>query len=481
MDDLGAIALLLGVRDNDLQGLSTTDLAGIAVVQGDPTTQERHCLRSFSDLEPSGTATAAASCRAFILDRVTTALDFLDASGNPSADFRDALTVSLAVRGQVLANLPGFYVHMGQALHALQDSVSHSYRTSDAHAITAILNWLNVVEDDLDEATEGPEHNSSLDRCVGLDAFRQTRLQVAEDESAALLLAALGPGTRAARLAQVNTLLDSAFVLQPGCNAANNWCNAAERKYPAQFGGCAEPGGASLLCVLALLAFGFARRRRAASRSLLALLALLAASPVPARAEESQSDQALEERFADRPALGVAVELGGAIDHTAVDVGLGARLRLNPRWLLGLDVEWNPWLSLDGTHAQPGALNIYATGIPPLAALERAPRPADLGAPGRLDHPLPALRRAQMDHRFVYGRVAPGPGVGGLAHGLADRRSRRCLLPGAAAARRAVWLSAISLHRRAAVGRIGRSITSRSILQSRSTMESPPPRSPRRR
>jgi len=26
-------------------------------------------------------------------------------------------------------------------------------------------------------------------------------------------------------------------------------------------------------------------------------------------------------------------------------------------------VEWNPWLSLDGTHAQPGSLNIFATGI----------------------------------------------------------------------------------------------------------------------
>jgi len=306
MDDLGAISLLLGVRDNDLQGLSTTDLAGIAVVQGDPTTQERHCLRSFSDLEPTGTATAVASCRAFILDRVTTALDFLDASGNPSADVRDALTISLAVRGQVLANLPGFYVHMGQAMHALQDSVSHSYRTSDAHAITAILNWLNVVEDDLDEATEGPEHNSSLDRCVGLDAFRQERLQVAEDESAALLLAALGPGTREERLAQVNTLLDSAFVIQPGCSAANNWCDAPERKYPAQFGGCAEPGRASLACVAVLLFFAFVRRRRAASFPLLSLLALLAAAPAPARAEESPSDAALEERFADRPALGVS-------------------------------------------------------------------------------------------------------------------------------------------------------------------------------
>ena len=43
-----------------------------------------------------------------------------------------ALPVGLAIRGEVTVPLPGFYVRLGQALHALQDSFTHSYRTADA-------------------------------------------------------------------------------------------------------------------------------------------------------------------------------------------------------------------------------------------------------------------------------------------------------------------------------------------------------------
>jgi hypothetical protein len=42
---------------------------------------------------------------------------------------------------------------------------------------------------------------------------------------------------------------------------------------------------------------------------------------------------------------------------------VGGRLRVTPRWLIGLDAEWNPWISLEGERIRPGAFNVYATVV----------------------------------------------------------------------------------------------------------------------
>jgi len=55
--------------------------------------------------------------------------------------------------------------------------------------------------------------------------------------------------------------------------------------------------------------------------------------------------------------------VGGSLNRTAADVAVGGRLRLTPRWLVGLDAEWNPWMSLEGEHVRVGAFNAYATVI----------------------------------------------------------------------------------------------------------------------
>jgi hypothetical protein len=59
--ELGAVSLLLGVRDNDLKGRGSTDLQALALIHGDPTTQDEHCLRNLEDEEPDGTSPAIAS------------------------------------------------------------------------------------------------------------------------------------------------------------------------------------------------------------------------------------------------------------------------------------------------------------------------------------------------------------------------------------------------------------------------------------
>jgi hypothetical protein len=372
--ELGAVALLLGVRDNDLKGRGSTDLEALAQIHGNPSTQDEHCLRALDDDEPTGTARAVARCRAYILGRVTAALDHLAADGTPDPDSRVGLPVTLAIRGRVTAPFPGFYLHLGQALHALQDSFSHSYRTADGRGVTVSLTWLHPVDDDLDEAVTGPPHSSTMDGCGHLDDFRASRADSAVQASGALLTAALGPGTRDARLAAANDVLDTYLSVTPGCTFDNGWCGAPERTYDGA-GGCGVAGGRGgwFSAGLGLLLVAAARVRRRGRLAALALLVVLAAperaaaapGPLDPRGESAAkppvASKATEARFADRPALGVVVSMGGSLNHAAMNFGIGARLRLTPRWLVGLDAEWNPWASFEGEHVRPGAFNAYAT------------------------------------------------------------------------------------------------------------------------
>jgi hypothetical protein len=61
--------------------------------------------------------------------------------------------------------------------------------------------------------------------------------------------------------------------------------------------------------------------------------------------------------------LGGEVAVGGALQNAAVAASLGLRYRLDRAWLVGLDAEYNPWISFAGSTVHSGATNFYATGI----------------------------------------------------------------------------------------------------------------------
>src|SRR6202034_2246675 len=144
--------------------------------------------------------------------------------------------------------------------HAAEDGYSHSYRSEDG-GVTEALTWLHVVDNDLNQAVDGPPHSSGLDECTSLDEFRSGRLTTAEESSTELLLAALGPGSSATRLANASSVVAQVLAYQPGCTYANGWCDAPERAYPVELYSCSssprssrDPGGvcAVLVCALAL-------------------------------------------------------------------------------------------------------------------------------------------------------------------------------------------------------------------------------------
>ena len=79
---------------------------------------------------------ALLECRAFISERIAQALEGLDATGTPDLAQRTSLSIYLSLRHRVDALLPTYYVRVGQAIHAVEDSFTHTYRTPDGMQIT---------------------------------------------------------------------------------------------------------------------------------------------------------------------------------------------------------------------------------------------------------------------------------------------------------------------------------------------------------
>ena len=270
MRDLGAATFLIGIRDNDLKGLSTAGITNLAQVHGNPDNQREHCLRDRGDDEPNGTIDAIAKCREFIKERITSALEGLNPDGTTDTSKRVDFEITLNLRGKVTATLPLYWFRMGQALHAVQDSFAHVYRSQDRMRIQVVLNWIDYVEAKDNESRDGPQHRNGMDECNDLDDLRTRNFQVATDATTELLAATLDPSLdRDAKLAAVDKALDKYMTVDdPSCSEANHWCNAPEEAYaiqpsckcsliPGDRGGAAFVGLGAAVTILAV-----ARRRR---------------------------------------------------------------------------------------------------------------------------------------------------------------------------------------------------------------------------
>ena len=218
MKDLGGVTLLVSVRDNDLKGRSSDDLTELAEVHGNPDNQDEHCLRSRTQDEPGGSEAAVSDCRTFIRGRVAEALDGLDASGRPGPRRADrAARAPVAPRGTSTRSLPTFYVRIGQAIHAVEDSFTHTYRTADGMKITVVMNWVDKADGTYDESRDGPAHATQMDVCDDSDALSTTRRTLATEASIALLRATLDPlKTKAEKMATVDGILDTYLSYSPG-------------------------------------------------------------------------------------------------------------------------------------------------------------------------------------------------------------------------------------------------------------------------
>ena len=267
--DIAAVTLLVGVRDNDLKGHHSRDITNLAAVHNDPSTQHEHCLRAPGDDEPAGSQATIDATRDFIRAQALHAIRAgIDCStGEVDLNRRTPVEVYLSMRKDGLVMAPTFHLYMGQALHAVQDSFTHAFRSNDQRRIVTALNWVELTGAEHDERRDGPPHMSDLDDCRDLDPLREDKLSAATEASTELLRISLDPAIACdQKEVEIDAFLDRWFGYEDGCSQANHWCDAPEMQFQER-PSCSAVARANpsrnvcavLFGVLALLAL---RRRR---------------------------------------------------------------------------------------------------------------------------------------------------------------------------------------------------------------------------
>ncbi len=403
LHEIGAVTLLLGVRDNDVKSFAATALDQLAPVNADPASQKQHCLRLAEQDEPTGSAAAVADCHAFIRETLLSALDGLDSSGHPDPTKREDLDVTLAIRGEVHVSVPMFYLRAGRGLHTIEDSFTHTFRSqADPTRITVVLNWVEYVDKSLDEGRDGPAHMTELDRCDDPDDLRKQRRLLAIQAGASALEVLLDSTLdREAKGRGIDAVLDKYLAYDTGnqCSLANHWCDAPENAYANSGCACATAGlaadthGGSWLAALGLGALMLSRRRRrpgsararafGSSKLLTGALSIgFALSAHVAHAEtegkpanvtpgtggpinalEGKSNSGAPGTRDPAGAFFGRLAFGASYDKPGFAGGVGVRYQLSRPFMLGFDAELNPWIAQTPTRVRTGSFNSYVSII----------------------------------------------------------------------------------------------------------------------
>jgi MYXO-CTERM domain-containing protein len=377
---IGPVTLLLGVRDNDLKQHGQ-DLEELATAASLPNLQEEHCLRAREHDEPEGSRQAVEACRTYIRQTLVSALAGLDGEGRPDSSQREKLRVTLAIRDEIEVSVPAFFLRAGRALHALQDSFTHTFRNpDDPTKVTVVLNFLEYTQDELDENVDGPAHASELDECENLDELRAERLALATEASSMALFAVLDPELALpAKEKAVDKMLDDYISFDAGseCSAEDDWCAAPELTYGSPTLGChmgpsPSQGAGAALALLMAAALRLRRRRLA---GLLAAVGVTGAAlpaqadpssgPIdgPASALQGESNAGTHGKIDKAGAFFGRVAGGASYDSAALSAGLGLRWQFAKYWMLGFDGEWNPYVAVTPAEVRRGSANAYASLI----------------------------------------------------------------------------------------------------------------------
>jgi uncharacterized protein (TIGR03382 family) len=350
-----AISLVLGVRTPDTQGVSDFGFYDLAIGANAKDEQGQHCLRSETEDGPEGDAAAVRDCRSVIEAEYWRALSTLDASGNVDPDMRESVEFNTAFQGQIDYPLSGFYYHAGRAMHAVEDSFTHTFRTADWKRIEHVFNWVDQVSCHLQEARDGHGHEKVLDQCETDIPSRDARLAAAVAAATDFMAALVMPGSRAERQIRLDAFFDAWMSYSPGCSQANGYCHDDVYAWlltspKSDIGICSGPfgcssspvrplGGMFLIAAAALVLAARRRRRLAASALVLALL-----WPREARAD------------ADGKGFHVEGRASLSVENPAYALGAAALWSLG-RAEVGGFLELNPWYGVERHSMNLGVTN----------------------------------------------------------------------------------------------------------------------------
>jgi hypothetical protein len=278
-------SLLTGVRAPDNEGFSLSNISTLRAIHDNPQDQYHHCLRSVDDDGLAGNEQAVAGCRDALLEQLTQASEQRQKPWPEQVQTRP-FTLDQYGTFKVEVWSPAYY--LGRALHALEDSFSHTLRTLSLRGVIHVMNYAEAIGGTLREERDGLPHASATDLChlVTADPARPSNKErvFAAEEAAADLLRAVAPTLAGVRMSspEVALVLDKWLDYVPGeqlgfaegCVKANDYCHSPwlelARLRPSKpilgchlacFGGADYPASGALLLGMVLVARR-ARRRR---------------------------------------------------------------------------------------------------------------------------------------------------------------------------------------------------------------------------
>jgi len=221
---LAHYSLREGARYNDTYGNGISQFNDLRAIHLADFNQAEHCLRSTMDFGPDGEGDVSAlkRCRGFIEEQIEEAIKAFERS---SIQREEMVPVYIEFYGTINVLLWGGFFHLGRALHALQDSYSHTIRSDDLSRIYSITNYLSCIQNGkgIDHDLFGPCHSNAPDRCL---ASEVEPLHDAATDQTRLLLQAFTQRLIHGDQEAIKNRLDQALAFQPGCRDSIGYCGS---------------------------------------------------------------------------------------------------------------------------------------------------------------------------------------------------------------------------------------------------------------
>jgi len=253
------MSLFLGVRYPDQEGFAVSDLTALRALHMSEIGQEDHCLRGVDMDGPEGNQAALTAAQNLILELADESRAVFSASSGKQRLTKVPFWLEHYGTIQVEVWEPGFL--MGRALHTIQDSFPHTYRSDDGARVFAVANFVDGLSADHEAHRDGPRHSDILDQCNDL---RVTPLADAAQAASVELMTALKSYWTRGDRGEVEAVVERWMSLEPNCGFDDDYCDsqwatlgATELTTPPL--SCAATAQSSLLWLLALIG---SRRRR---------------------------------------------------------------------------------------------------------------------------------------------------------------------------------------------------------------------------
>jgi hypothetical protein len=276
-------SLLTGVRAPDNEGFSLTNISTLRAIHANPEDQYHHCLRAVDDDYLAGDERAVQGCRDTVEGQLVKAGEVLLKSAEDQVIKKP---FTLDQYGTFDVEVWGVAYYVGRAMHAMEDSFTHTLRGVDMRGIIHVMNYAEAIGGTLREERDGLPHSAVTDTCILLateedEPGNKDRVFAAEAAAADLLRAAapMLAGERMTAL-ELGGVLDKWLSYVPGtelgfaegCIKDNDYCNSqwlemAQLHPSGPILACAlrasqrERGVPRWACVLSMLALVLALRR----------------------------------------------------------------------------------------------------------------------------------------------------------------------------------------------------------------------------